>query len=101
MKLISFLGEQFQNEQYRKQLGQKQIYITDNEECVKVSSTGWHNAPELYSTQEEADTRLLLYARHARLNGISSIIIHSLDTDVYVHCLVHLEEIGRRLFFKR
>ena len=88
MKLISFLGEQFKSEQYQKQLAQKELYITDNEKCFKLSSAGWHRVPELNSAQEEADTRLLLHARHAGLNGISNIIIHSPDTDVYTFSLL-------------
>ena len=50
MKLISFLGEQFKSEQHRKQLAQKEMYITDNEKCFKHSSVGWDSASELYST---------------------------------------------------
>ena len=100
MKLISFLGEQFKSEQYRNQLSQKELYITDNEKCFKLSSAGWHKVPELNSAQEEADTRLLLHARHAGLNGISNIIIHSPDTDVYVLSIANLEDIGGRLYLK-
>ena len=94
MKLILFFGEQLKNELNRKQLAQKDMYITGNEKCFKLSSAGWHSAPELYSTQKEADTRLLLRARNARLDRISEIIIHSPETIVYVLCLSHLKEIG-------
>ena len=100
MKLISFLGEQFKSEQYRKQLAQKELYITDNEKCFKLSSAGWHRVSELNSAQEEVDTRLLLHARHAGLNGISNIIIHSPDIDVYIFSIAHLEDIGSRLYLK-
>ena len=55
VKLISFLGEQFKSEQHRKQLAKKEMYITDNKKCFKLSSVGWYSAPDLYSTQEEAD----------------------------------------------
>ena len=34
MKLISFLGEQFRSEQYRKQLAQKEMNITNNKICL-------------------------------------------------------------------
>ena len=100
MKLISFLGEQFKSEQYRKQLAQKELYITENEKCFKLSSAGWHRVPKLNSAQEEVDTRLLPHPRHAGLNGISNIIIHSPDTDVYVLSIAHLEDIGGRLYLK-
>jgi len=41
------------------------------------------NMEELYSTQEEADTRLLLHAIHASQNH-SSVIIRCDDTDVMI-----------------
>ena len=55
--------------------------------------------PELQSTQEEADTRLL-HASHASLSGYQSIIIVSDDTDAFPVCLAFQEEITASLYVK-
>ena len=40
--------------------------------------------PELASSQEEADTRLLLHASHAAQEGHRAVIVLTEDTDVFV-----------------
>ena len=53
-------------------------------ELVKILHRGQSsNMEELYSTQEEADTRLLLHAIHASQNH-SRVIIQCNDTDVII-----------------
>ena len=43
---------------------------------------------ELQSSQEEADTRLLLHAKHhASDNGYKYVMVVSEETDVYVLCI--------------
>ena len=39
---------------------------------------------DLKSSQEEADTRILLHAKHASDQGYTSVIVVSEDTDVFV-----------------
>ena len=41
---------------------------------------------DLFCTHEEADTRLLLHAKHAADSGAPSVVIRSPDTDVAVLC---------------
>ena len=43
---------------------------------------------ELSSVQEEADTRLLLYAKHAATPHVKAVIISSEDTDVRILCIL-------------
>ena len=45
--------------------------------------------PELHSSQEEADTKMLLHARHACEEGYERIIIESRDTDVLILSMYH------------
>ena len=42
---------------------------------------------ELQSTQEEADTRLLLHALHAAITCSKTVIVTAEDTDVMLLCL--------------
>jgi hypothetical protein len=64
-----------------------------NPEIVKVvSNQEVFDCPDLYSTQEEADTRMILQVLHAdkRLKELGKqgrIIIKTYDTDVIVFCI--------------
>lgn len=53
---------------------------------------------ELYSNQEEADTRLVLHAHHASA-GHSSTTIRSPDTDVFILLLHHRPELSTSVIF--
>ena len=67
-----------------------------------ASCTEGHCAivPLLRSDHEEADTRLLLHAKHASLTH-SRIVIQSPDTDVLVLCIAHFENLQcRELWFR-
>ena len=44
---------------------------------------------------EEADTRILLHAKHARDHGGAKVVIHTPDTDVFILMLCFLGEIGQ------
>ncbi|KAF1383684.1 hypothetical protein PFLUV_G00134400 [Perca fluviatilis] len=55
--------------------------------------------PELFTTQEEADTRLLLHCAHAA-DYSRNIIIRSPDTDVFVLALAFYKDIGAHLYFQ-
>ena len=52
---------------------------------------GWcADVPELQSTQEEADTRLILHALHSvQHDGVKRMIVHANDTDVIVICIYY------------
>jgi len=45
-------------------------------------------------SHEEADTRLILHAHHAALNGFRSIVIKSVDTEVAVLAIANYSKIG-------
>ncbi|KAG0697409.1 hypothetical protein GWK47_003028 [Chionoecetes opilio] len=68
--------------------------------CFKITKEQWEEAPELKSSQEEADTRLLLHALHAAESGYKSVIITAEDTDVMVLCLGMCHKIPSHLFQK-
>ena len=52
---------------------------------------GWcADVPELQSTQEEADTRLILHALHSdQHNGVKRVIVHANDIDGIVICIYY------------
>ena len=56
---------------------------------------------ELESSQEEADTRLILHAKHAADTGYQTVIVISEDTDVFVLLLSFAKDIPPTLYQKR
>ena len=75
-------------------LQDKALYVTCEETCSKMTADEWVEVAELQSTQEEADTCLLLYALHATITGSKAVIVTAEDTDVTLLCLAfHLSEV--------
>ena len=69
---------------YRKQLHDKILYVTCEQSFSRLTEDKWEEVAELQSTQEEADTRLLLYTQHVANNGYKAAIICSEDIDVLI-----------------
>ena len=76
------------------------VYITSKEKCHVLSPGAsaddkvmCNNCAELESNHEEADTRLLLRAKHA-MNMYDSVIIKSPDTDVFILCTAMQQTLG-------
>ena len=61
-----------------------------------------YDVPELFSSQEEADTRILLHMKHNANHSNQSIsfVVHIPDTDVFVLRLGHLNQINGNIFIK-
>ena len=65
--------------------------------CHIIDAHGVLPINELYSDHEEADTRLLLHARHASLTKPTAVVIWTPDTDVLFIALSHVSDIPCRL----
>ena len=61
------------------------MYVTTEDQCWRADPAACEPVPELRCNHEEADTRMVLHARHT--GGTS--VIHSDDTDVLVLLLAH------------
>ena len=72
----------------------------DNDRAILIAR-GQHAVVEaLNSHHEEADTRLLLHAKHASLDH-RRIVMQSPDTDVVVLCTTHFDQLNcRELWFR-
>ncbi|XP_078353848.1 uncharacterized protein LOC144638526 [Oculina patagonica] len=97
--LIKFLAQDWQKQALRSKLHDKVMYITCENTCFKLTSDTSSEVPALSTTQEEADTRMLLHANHAAEDS-SSVIIASEDTDVLIICLSVAPTFGCHLFIK-
>jgi len=56
--------------------------------------------PELYSSQEEADTRIMLHLSHISRFNYKSAIVASIDTDVRLLCIAFIEQFSMKVFQK-
>ena len=72
-EVLHFLVSQRKKSEYTSRLGNKVLYVTEGSKCWKLT-TG--RVPELGSSNEEADTRMILHTKHA--NG--TVVIYADDT---------------------
>ena len=104
MGLCAFLTERFCEIGKRQLEPGKQLLIgggtRDGDLGRSVRNGQSLTVSALISDHEEADTRLLLHAKHACHDG-QRIVVQSPDTDVLVLCVSHYCEIGcQQLWFK-
>jgi hypothetical protein len=86
---IQFLVSQWQEDRCRCRLKDESVllYVTCGEYGFKITANDVEEVHDLKSTQEEADTRMLLHAAHIAQFAYEAIIISSEDTDVHMHCI--------------
>ena len=63
--LISFIVDEWKSSENREKFSNKILYATNKEACFKIRADGCEDIKDLTSSQEEADTRMLLHALHA------------------------------------
>ena len=72
----------------------RSIYLPFQNDCFTYQNGIWQLMKSLSCQQEEADTRMLLHAKHSRENGTEQVVIHTPDTDVFILMLHFQEEVG-------
>ena len=89
-EVVHFLMSQWKRSEYTSRLGNKVLYVTESSKCWKLTTGTTDNVPELESSHEEADTRMILHAKHTNC----PVVIHADDTDVIVLMLTHSDLLG-------
>ena len=79
------------------------LYFSHGQKCHRFyvderNASRVEDIPELNSDHEEADTRLLLHAKHASI-AHQAITVTSPDTDVFILMLGHKGAIDAALYF--
>ena len=100
ISLIKFLVSEWRHLKYQQKIGDKSLFVTCEDACYKLTADSWEEAAELRCSHEEADTRLLLHARHAADAGSKAVIITAEDTDVLVLELAYCKDIPCFLYQK-
>ena len=89
-QLIALIFNEWSSDSYAPLLQNKNLYFVCEEECFLLSSedgvtTDSRPIHELRSSQEEADTRILLHAKYVNDHQLSKrVIVRSTDTDVFL-----------------
>ena len=99
-ELINFVLEQWRKGPLRFLITDgKKLFVAVNDECCCLTRNNSELIDNLNSNQEEADTKMLLHARHASFEGWRKFIIHTPDTDVFIialSCVPKIIETGIR-----
>ena len=91
---MKFFGEQWMATDYSNLLNNKSIYILLQNDFFMYHDGIWQTVDTLTCCHEDADTRMLLFAKHARDDGAAKLVIHTSDIDVFILMLRFLGEIG-------
>ena len=87
-------------EEWKKQTGlleDKTLFVTVDKEVLMLTSTTCTTVDSLRSDHEEADTRMLLHAKHASLT-CDKVMIYTPDTDVIITAMSMCSAIEANLF---
>ncbi|KAL9956571.1 hypothetical protein ACROYT_G038064 [Oculina patagonica] len=95
-----FIVREWKAEKFRQKLNDKELYVTTESLCFKITSQASEEVQALQCKQEEAAGRLLLHASHASKEGYTSVMICSEDTDVFIMSVAVASEIASSLFIK-
>ena len=89
-RLIALICHEWSSDAYAGLLKNRELYFVNEQECTLMTSedgltTDVRPVPELYSSQEEADTRIILHLKYVNDHGrTKKVVIRSTDTDVFL-----------------
>ena len=95
---MEFLVSQWNNAESLLKIGQKPFYATSHSDVYKINDTVVERVFQLQINYEEADTQILLHAKHASLT-YPKVLISSPDTDVFIICLSVHTRIAANFYF--
>ena len=102
--LIRFIVSEWRMEDSlcRTKLGKHNnvMFITCDEQCFRIMSDTVEFKPEFESSQEEADTRMMLHLAHISQCDFSCAFIASIDAEVTFLCLANYHKFSMPLFQK-
>ena len=98
-QLIKFFAADWRQPRIRERLGSKVLQLTCDEKCFRITHEAAVEVGELKTSQEEADTRIILHAKYA--SGYKSIILVADDTDILLLCLRFCNDIDPNIYIQR
>ena len=74
----------------------EKVYKLSSDDSVSVKMT---DVPELQSSQDETDTRVVLYCNYAADNVYDYVKVRSPDSDIFFILLYYAADLGIRILF--
>lgn len=96
-QLIKFIFTEWSSDEYAELLVGRKVYVVCEEDVTLLTTEDGQITDQLpiyplQSTQEEADTRIVLHANFSKVNDFASkVIVRSTDTDVFL-LLLHFAD---------
>ena len=99
-ELIDFLHREWSSNKYAGKLVGRQVYFVNKENVFRLSTqdgvkTICDDIPNLKSTHEEADTRIILHAHDISNHSLGAMVVRCSDTDVLILLLKFVRAIAR------
>lgn len=98
--LTQFLAESWKEKKRRHKLSGKTMFVTCGSQCIRLTCDGWQVIEDLECTHEEADTRLLLHAKHAARDNATLVCVAD-DTDFLTIFHALSTNIRSKIFIRR
>ena len=98
-QLIKYIDADWRQSRIRERLGSKDLQLTCDEKCFRITHEAKVEVGELKTSQEEADTRIILHAKYA--SGYKSIILVADDSAIVLLCLRFCNDIDSNIYIQR
>ena len=87
--ILALIRNEWSTDSYAEALMNRKIYFVCDAECTLLTSedgisTDARPIFQLFSSQEEADTRLILHVKYVNETGAERVVVRSTDTDVFL-----------------
>ena len=92
--------KEWRRDKYRTTLTGEALFVTCERDCYEITSQAANIVDELSSTQEEADTRLIVHVSHAARSGYKAVVVASEVTDLFLLCQAFKHFIPASLYVK-
>ena len=101
---IKLLLRVWSNDAFAPKLERKTVIAVCDEKAIKLSSDDsvsvkMTEVPDLQSSQEETDTRVVLYCNYAADNGYDYVKVRSPDSYIFFILLYYAADLGIRILF--
>lgn len=103
--VVGLLLSEWENDKYASRLQGRMLYFSFKESCTLLSSedgiiTDSQPVQSLSSSQEEADTKIILHCLYSSMDSkCTTIVVRSPDTDVFLLLLAYVNKIKKHLIF--
>ena len=102
-QLINIIRKVWSADTFSAEINQRKVLLVEEGHAYMLRSDGPHvrqaEVQSLFSTQEETDTRVVLYCKYAADQGYEQVRVRSPDSDVFFILLHHAAKLNVTIIF--